>query len=191
MLNIRILNNFPLELLDAYKDFYQNFDKTTINVMISQVHYAVALPKDLLAYTNAFLPVPLDRLDMYAVLPDAVMIPHIDRGRKTALQIPLDVDTNNSYTFAAKYEDLSMLTPKQHQYDIEQDAKKIVNTSTNPFYEWNDNLFDKYDLSKPILQNVSAPHGGVNNAKTLRIFMSGNYLNHEYKYVVDAYKDFY
>ncbi len=189
MLNICILNKFPDRLLDFYKDFYRDFDKTKINAMISAVHYAVALPGDLLEYTNTFLPVPLDRLDMYAVLPESTMIPHIDRGRKAALQIPLEVDSYNSYTFTAKYEDLSLLTKKEHQYDIEQDVNKIVNAPG--FYEWDDNLYDMYDLSKPILQNVSMPHGGANNAKTYRIFLSGNYIKHDYKYLVEAYKDFY
>ncbi len=189
MQNICILNNFPDELLNFHRNFYNEFDKTKINAKISAVHYAVALPKEILEYTNKFLPVPLDRLDMYAVFPESIMIPHIDRGRKTALQIPLEVDSNNSYTYAAKYEDLSLLTKKEHRYDIEQDADKIVNMPG--FYEWDDQLYDTYDLTKPILQNVSAPHGGANNAKTYRIFLSGNYIKHEYAYLVDAYKDFY
>ena len=113
MQNIHVLTKFPDELLSICKDFYKNYDKSLITAMISPTHYAIGLPDDFLKQVNAFLPVPLDRIDLYKIFPDSdIMIPHIDRGRKTALQIPIDIDTDRSYTFAAKYEDLKMLIPK-------------------------------------------------------------------------------
>jgi len=187
MQNICVLTKFPNRLLAICKDFYKNYDKSLITNMISRRHYAIGLPNDFLKQVNAFLPVPLDRIDLYRIFPDADFMPHIDRGRKTALQIPIDVDTDCSYTFAARYEDLKMLTPKNHQYETPDTL--VVNTPG--FYEWNDTLYDKYNLSEPIIQNVAMPHGGVNFATTDRIFMSGNYLHDEYKYVVEAFKDFY
>lgn len=188
MQNIHVLTKFPIGLLSICKDFYKNYDKSLITAMISPTHYAIGLPDDFLKQVNAFLPIPLNRIDLYKIFPCSdIMIPHIDRGRKTALQIPIDIDIDNSYTFAAKYEDLKMLTPKNHQYDTPDDI--VVNVPG--FYEWDNALYDKYNLSEPIIQNVSMPHGGANFANTDRIFMSGNYLHYEYKYVVEAFKDFY
>lgn len=188
MQNICVLTKFPNILLAICKLYFRkNYDKSLITNMISPRHYAIILPNDFLKKVNAFLPVPLDRIDLYRISPGAELIPHIDRGRKTALQIPIDIDTEHSYTFAAKYEDLKMLTPKNHQYETPDEI--VVNKPG--CYEWNDTLYDKYNLSKPIIQNVSMPHGGVNFSTTDRIFMSGNYVNDEYKYVVEAFKDFY
>ena len=190
MLNICILKNLPIILLDDCLRVYHSIDKNTIVDEINPYLKTINLSQDFLQHVNTFLPLPLNSLELYLMVPGVRPVPHIDRGRKVALQIPMELDINASYTFASKYEDLEMLTPLNWEYHYHRPDDKVVNKPKTSFFEWDSNLYDMYNLELPILQNVSMPHGGVNNSKTNRFFISGSYKTYEYNYVKDAFIEF-
>jgi hypothetical protein len=115
------------------------------------------------------------------------MIPHIDRGRKTALQIPIDINYEKSYTFSFNGRDVSKLEPDT-SISFPWKNKEIVNASDYYFFKWDDSLFDTYNLQLPILQNAAMPHGGSNFSDTTRIFYSISLLD-DYDSAVTSLSD--
>ena len=190
MHNICILNKFPQTLLNDCVNYYKEVDKSTINIPLTPYHTAISASPAFLEQVNKFLPVALDNLELYSIAPNSLPVPHIDRGRKVALQIPLELDTNNTFTFAAKFENIKLLTPIDRQYHTIVDDAKIVNRPDYSFYEWDSELYDTYNLELPILQHVEQPHGGTNRSTTVRVFLSGSYKRYEYNYIKDAFKEF-
>lgn len=122
------------------------------------------------------LPLPVASMQIYFFDPMRGRgQPHIDRGRKTAFQVPISIDIENSYTFSFNNEDISLLTPNDVYSHYSSNTVSTINSPTYWFYKWENSLFDKYSLEKPILQNAAQPHGGANFSKNPRIFFSCSY----------------
>lgn len=186
MINIKILNNFPKEVMDEFKNYYElKFKNKDPEKVWSNKHSASPMQAGDLKYFNKLLPETIDTIDLYFVY-NGRMIPHIDRGRKTAFQVPIDIDLENSYTYSLKNRDLSILTPVDEIFSRENN--RSINKPEHWFYEWNEESFDLYNLEKPILQNAAMPHGGANFADTCRIFFSGSY-SIEFDKIVQSYKN--
>jgi hypothetical protein len=174
MLNITVLKKFPVELWNEFKEYYNNnYKNKTPELQWSEVHLADVIPTDDLNYFRKKFEdiVPIDGIEVYTVLGPKRMAPHIDRGRTCALQIPVDVDPANNYTYAINTDDYEHLV-KVGQDHSRKDVKNIVNNVDHFFFNWDPLFYDTYNLEYPVLQNVSVPHGGHNLNNSVRRFIS-------------------
>lgn len=188
MINIAILNNFPKDVMDEFKNLYElRFKGKDPDQVWSKLHSASSVPRDVLKHINKLLPLETHSIDLYFVMPNGRMHPHIDRGRKTAFQIPIEIDLQNSYTYSLKGRDVSVLTPAADR-KFSREINHSINQPEHWFFDWEDDLFDQYNLERPILQNASMPHGGANFGNSPRIFFSASYIQ-EFDNVVEIYKN--
>lgn len=186
MINIKILNNFPKEVMDEFHNLYElKYKGKDPEQVWSKQHSASMLSADDLKYFNKLLPSEAHSIDLYFVLPGGRMKPHFDRGRKTAFQVPIEIDLDNSYTYSLKNRDTSILTPSAVTFSRE--INNAINDPEHWFFEWQEDAFDQYNLEKPILQNAAMLHGGANFGNSVRIFFSGSYLI-DFDTVVESYK---
>lgn len=103
--------------------------------------------------------------------------PHIDRGRRVAINIPIEVDLEASATYFGKYTDLEMYehsrTERKFYAEMTDKDGKVVET-IHP--EWKGvflpELYDIVELKTPVLFNPGKPHGGFNRSSTMRVIMS-------------------
>jgi hypothetical protein len=189
MKNITVLNRFPTEVYNSlimlYQDFYVHKDPET---RLTDMHWVTKISRDTVNSIFLNFPLKIESLEIYYVKPfNKRMIPHIDRGRKTALQIPIDINYEKSYTFSFNGRDVSKLEPDT-SISFPWKNKEIVNVSDYYFFKWNDLLFDTYNLQLPILQNAAMPHGGSNFSNTTRIFYSMSLLD-DYDSAVTSLSD--
>lgn len=177
MLNITVLENFPKDLWQDFKELYnKKYKGVQPKEQWSHVHLADTLDKnDTEYFTSRINALGLDTNDivLYTVSGPRRMAPHIDRGRSCAIQIPVDIDVENNYTFAINTDDYEHLVKKDFDHlQTAKDITDIVNVKENYFYYWDPLYYDTYNLEYPILQNVSVPHGGHNITNTTRRFFS-------------------
>lgn len=177
MLNITVLDNFSEEVMNEFMNVYDMyFQGKDLRQNYSNLFYISNVNRDVVDKINAKLPMPAASIQLYFFDPRRGRgQPHIDRGRKTAFQIPVLIDTENSYTFSFNNTDISLLKPRGEYSHYASESVNFVNNPKHWFYEWNDTLFDKYSLEKPILQNAAQPHGGANFSEKNRIFFSCSY----------------
>ncbi len=188
MINIKILNNFPKEVMDEFRNLYElKYKGKDPEKIWSTKHSASSMSKNDLKHFNKFLPLETHSIDLYFVYPGGRMIPHFDRGRKTAFQVPIEIDLQNSYTYSLKDRNIAALTPSKN-VKFSREINNPINEPEHWFFDWKDDAFDQYNLERPILQNAAMPHGGANFGNTVRIFFSGSYLK-EFDEVVKFYKN--
>lgn len=189
MKNITVLNKFPIDLynnlINLYQDFYIDKNPET---RLTDMHWVTKIPRNTVNSIFLNFPLKIESLEIYYVKPfNKRMIPHIDRGRKTALQIPIDINYEKSYTFSFNERDLAKLEPDK-SISFPWKNKEVVNMSDYYFFKWDDKLFDTYNLQLPILQNAAMPHGGSNFSDSTRIFYSISLLD-DYDSVVSSLSD--
>lgn len=86
---------------------------------------------------------------------------HIDSKRECALNIPIEVDPNNSFCFAAREE----CTERPHY-----PGENVHLGSKRYYYE--PEKYDYYNVREPCLLNTRNPHGFANFADTPRVLLS-------------------
>lgn len=174
MLNIVPLKNFPANIYQKFKDYYaEHYAGVEPELKWSEVHLADVMPyEDLLEFRKLFKDViHIDGMEVYTVKGPKRMASHIDRGRKCAIQLPMDIDVANNYTYAVNTNDYSHLIRTDLKH-IRKDVNKVINDVDHYFFNWDPQYYDTYNLEYPILQNVSVPHGGHNITNTTRRFFS-------------------
>lgn len=189
MKNITVLNNLPTSLAANIIEYYKERKGTELDFKWSSIHYGYHLPKELEKEIAKQLPFPILDAKIYVIKPrpGKMMIPHIDRGRHVAFQIPIDIDTENSFTFSLKDRDITQLTPRKDANFVFDNATKIEEREVW-FWDYEESKFDRYNLEKPILQNAAMPHGGANNSNRDRVFISISFKENTYDEVVEAFK---
>lgn len=115
--------------------------------------------------------------------------PHTDRGRSVAINIPVEVDLQNSNAFFGKYFGLKNY-PSQNtnNYKFSLNSKETrYKKEINERYQ-GDYIAEYYDnvtLDCPVLFDPSVPHGGYNKADTQRVLMSLTFDSLDYKTAYD------
>ena len=169
--NIKILTNFPSAAMEAFMQIYNSkFSDKNPQDRWTPSHAASLLDYEDVKFLNQFLPISTHGIEIYYV--SKMVKPHIDRGRKTALQIPIEIDPNASFVYSVRNSDMSKLIPVDSDFTPRKVSKTstIVNNPSSWFYKWDEMLFEKYTMEYPILQNVSLPHGGASPKKDMIIF---------------------
>lgn len=100
--------------------------------------------------------------------------PHIDRGRRGALNIPVDVDIKNSRAFFGKHNDYMKY-------------KSIV-SNRETYFELDDENFYYHSYKKAALFNPLVPHGGENFGRE-RVLLTVSFFKVDYEYFVDKMFD--
>ena len=179
-----VMNNFPQEILDELRAVFENkeYDVTKEVVPGRFWHYCL---NDKSHPVYRHFSDDFDMIEFYSVSPGFKNSPHLDRGRWCALNIPLDVDLENSFFYAGKY---------FHTHHYEWDTKKNESNSflheasehgPKGFYLWDEDKMEKYNLEKPVLFSSKVPHGGNNvEGKFLRTIVSIGATNRKYEEVL-------
>ena len=181
MTTFTVLNNFPKDLLLKVKavwhaGIWENIIKVNPGVMH---HYWLHTEHELFN----FFPKESLTLEYYLNPPHVFGAVHLDRGRFSALNIPVQVDTNNSFFGIGKTDDLSYYTRKEGVFTFETSEK-----GEKGFFTYEKHKMLHYNLEKPVLFNTKVPHGLVNNADTERILLSVTFSK-TYNEMKDILKD--
>jgi len=181
MTTFTVLNNFPKDLLLKVKavwhaGIWENIIKVNPGVMH---HYWLHTEHELFN----FFPKESLTLEYYLNPPHVFNAVHLDRGRFSALNIPVQVDTNNSFFGIGKTDDLSYYTRKEGVFTFETSEK-----GEKGFFTYEKHKMLHYNLEKPVLFNTKVPHGLVNNADTERILLSVTFSK-TYNEMKDILKD--
>lgn len=166
-----ILENFPNDLLQELKDIWNQGEwyKELEASPGAMWHHCLRLDHPIFKK----FPEETRTLEYYSNPPHTANGPHLDRGRWSALNIPIDVDHDNSYFLTGKthllkvYERKTWLDkdPKAHGHDVK--AYGPVG-----FFKEQEGKFDYYNLEKPVLFSTKTPHGFANNSDTSRVILS-------------------
>lgn len=155
----QILNNFPQDLMEKIKQQWKNGDWKDVKETVpgNMWHYRAHDDHPL----TKFFP-PKARIEYYVTSVGAFNTPHLDRGRWSAINLPITVDYENSYFHCGKHFWLGNYTPKDMgQYQSTYSHNSTLNGPTG-FYLFEESKFEKYNLEKPVVFSTKVPHGGYN-----------------------------
>ena len=154
-----ILKNFPQDIMqDIVDQWYQGEWKAIKEVVPGNMwHYCAHDDHSL----TKFLPTNA-RIEYYVTSVGAFNTPHLDRGRWSAINVPISVDIENSYFHCGKHFWLGKYTPKDmSKHQSTYSHKSDLNGPTG-FYEFEEDNFEKYNLEHPVVFSTKVPHGGHN-----------------------------
>lgn len=165
MTTFTIINNFPDNLLEKVKAAWHEGVFTNITEVNPGImrHYWLRVGHELFDY----FPKETTTLEYYLNPPHVFNGLHLDRGRFSALNIPVQVDTDRSLFGIGKTDDLSYYTRKDDDYIFETTER-----GEKGHFEYEEDKMLHYNLEKPVLFNTKVPHGLMNKADTERILLS-------------------
>ena len=178
-----ILENFPIEILQGLKQCWIDNDWKEVKDIHKSKFFHYVLDKSHPIYEH--FP-GCGAVEFYKQIPGVYNSPHLDRGRWCAINIPIEVDFQNSYFYIGKHFLLKKYQPEER--NLGTDAYQHKSTYDGPigFYHWDDNLMEKYNLEKPVVFSTKVPHGGVNTeSKTSRIIASVGYKQYTYEQLLN------
>lgn len=160
-----ILENFPDKLQKRLMEIWNEGEwKRTIDANPDMKHYHLSIKHEI------FQEFPFARsVEYYENTPRSNASPHLDRGRWCAINVPIIVDTEKSCFLTGKYFQLTKYRRKEdrvnYAFTTDEDGPKGF------FYE-DEELYDYYNLQKPVIFCTKVPHGYRNNADTKRVLCS-------------------
>ena len=166
-----ILENFPQDLLDELKSIWaegnwQNEIEASPGAMWHH-HLRSSHP------IFEKFPEETRTLEYYSNPPHTENGPHLDRGRWSAMNIPIDMDHDNSYFMTGKTHLLKHYERKTWlDKDESAHGHKVKTHGPTGFFREQEGKFDYYNLEKPVLFSTKTPHGFVNNSDRPRILLS-------------------
>jgi len=159
-----VLENFPEELHNRLVDIWKKDKwKEITNANPDMKHYHLSRDDEIF---NEFPFV--SAIQYYETTPHSNASPHLDRGRWCAINVPIIVDTEKSCFLSGKYFQLTKYRSKEvanYAFTTNEDGPK------GKFYE-DEELFNYYNLKKPIIFSTKVPHGYRNAADTKRVLCS-------------------
>jgi len=157
-----VLENFSNTLKQQLTDIWNNqtWDKVVEASPGTFFHYCLN-PKHEMVKQFPFA----DSVEFYWNKPGSSTGPHLDRGRWAAINIPIDVDHDNSAFVIGKEFHLKNYRRKTHldKPDATPWSHSVPSESgpTGFFYE-DEPMFNYYNLEKPVLFSTKVPHGYTN-----------------------------
>jgi hypothetical protein len=190
MFNITELKNFPEEIKKNSLEFFNDLENQSYDIW-SSMQSAFEVPNKYYDYFFNNLPLLPKDIYIYKFKPGLVN-PHVDRGRKTALQIPISRPLKNFIAYSIDPENINLLKENcegTYRPPKEGETIKIVNEYDKMMFFYNKNLCHHYENNvNPYLMDVSIPHGGIN--KNIDNFYMWSISYHEdYQTVCDYYKN--
>jgi hypothetical protein len=190
MYHINPLTNFPIELLQEFNSLYTHTKNSSYEKW-SRNHNAIQL--DVSLYRGLFQKYEIRPKDVYLFkLIPGIVTPHIDRGRRTALQIPMHFLQNSFTSYTVSPNNINLLSEDikaTHRPAKENENIVSINQSDKMFFLYNKDYCDHFvNTGDPYLMDVSIPHGGINTITTDVLFWSLGFYQ-DYDTVLNYYKD--
>jgi len=191
------LPNPPRGLLKYLKRLYKKtYAKHEFDITMSKFHISVDLQEDEVDIIKEFIPVQIGNVSWNLITNAGPPRPtHIDRGRKTALQIPIVANPEIHFSYVLKDEKyFDKLQPQQNPTGFIQklDTKWLNQRYENMpmFHTFVEKYFDVTPVKPwvPYLNDTSVPHGGIHKEKQDRYFFSISLK--ERKEIKDLTEDF-
>ena len=164
-----ILENFPQDLLDELKaiwaegDWYKELEASPGAMW----HHCLKSSHPIFER----FPEETKTVEFYSNPPHTANGPHLDRGRWSAMNIPIDMDHDNSYFMTGKTHLLKVYKKKEHlNYETSHQLEREL--GPRGFFYEEEGKFDYYNLEKPVLFSTKTPHGFANNSDRSRVLCS-------------------
>ncbi len=143
------LENFPQDLLQELKDIWYEGEWVKELEASPGAMWHHCLRGDHPVFKN--FPEETRTLEYFSNPPHCGNGPHLDRGRWSALNIPIEMDHDNSYFMTGKTHLLKVYDRKRH-LDQYKDGH-VVKSTNGPtgFFREEADKFDYYNLEKPVL----------------------------------------
>jgi len=135
------------------------------------IHHTIS--EDHFLYTETFAGMPVGMIEFYSNPPISRNGPHLDRGRWCALNIPIDVDFDNSHFFVGKthvLKNYNEVVLEKSPYDTNTNHQHSDGPSG--FFQEEEEKFHYYNLEKPALFSTKTPHGCENWSYRERVICS-------------------
>jgi len=177
-----IMKGFPQELIDELKQIWEENDwiKEVEAAKGKMWHHRLRFDHPVFKK----FPSAIGSIEFYSNPPFSSCGPHLDRGRWSALNIPIIVDTEQSCFFTGKSHILSIYTNKgEHGYGHDVENEK----GPHGFFIEEKEKFDYYNLEYPVLFSTKTPHGFQNRADTQRVLCSVTFPNHTIEQMVHMF----
>jgi len=160
-----ILENFPDKLQKRLIDIWKEKEwKRVIDASPSMKHYHLPTKHEIFQeFPDACT------VEYYENTPHSNASPHLDRGRWCAINVPIVVDTDKSCFLTGKYFQLTKYRRKEDRINY---AFTTEERGPKGFFHEDEELYDYYNLEKPVIFCTKVPHGYHNNADTNRVLCS-------------------
>ena len=181
MKNYLELSNPPLKFLKACKRLYkQHYKKHIFDIKMSERHISTDLLESHKEILRECIPVEVWNISWNCITNAGPPAPsHIDRGRKTALQMPIVADPNVHFSYVLKDEKyFDKLKPKENPTGFIQKLETQWENQRYPnmpmFHYYEPEYFDITPVKPwvPYLNDTSVPHGGIHSQPLPRYFFS-------------------
>lgn len=180
----QILHGFPQEIIEELRAIWENeeYDVTKEVVPSKFWHYQLT-DKNHPVYRHFE---HFQMIEYYKVAPGFRNSPHLDRGRWAAINIPIEVDLENSYFYTGKHIWLGNYEWDPEKNDTNSYLHDASEHGPKGFYRLTEDQAIKYNLEKPVIFNTKVPHGGNNvNASTMRTIVSVGVTNKKYEEIIN------
>lgn len=170
--NYIILRDFPKPLIKSIREEYLGanthnkklFDTVVLDEF--QTYILVRRPHNLYNIMDKVIKLPYKNIMFLYSAPNAGMGPiHIDSSRSSSINIPIEVDYNNTCFFIA------------HSPCTEIPPDEKTNKGSKR-YAYEPENYDFYNVREPILLNTKAPHSFFVHSDQPRILMSISFDQH-------------
>lgn len=179
MNNYLELPNPPSGLLKCLKKLYKKtYAAHEFDITMSKFHTSIDLQEDEVNIIKKFIPVEIGVISWNRITDAGPPKPsHIDRGRKTALQIPVIANPAIHFSYVLKDEKyFSKLEPhtrgKQNGFIQKLETQWLNQRYPDMpmFHTFEEKYFDIMPIKPwvPYLNDTSVPHGGIHKGKQHR-----------------------
>lgn len=181
MNNYAKLYNPPKRLLKLLNKLYlRKYKKHKFDIVMSKFHFSVDLSEDECKQLQKCVPEEVDTISWNLITKAGPPAPtHIDRGRKTALQIPVLADPSCHYAYVLKNENMfNKLVPQENPTGFIQKLDVPWTNQRYPgmpmYHQYEEEYFDVFPVEPwiPYLNDTSLPHGGLHTKEKYRFFYS-------------------
>lgn len=156
-----ILKNFPEDIMqEIIKQWYTGDWKSIKETVPEKMwHYCLSNDHPLMALFPE-----KNSIEYYYTSVGAYNTPHLDRGRWSAINFPIEVDFENSYFHCGKYFWLGRYTPKDMSNLASTYSHKSQLNGPTGFFDFENDKFVTYNLEHPVVFSTKVPHGGNNKS---------------------------
>jgi len=162
-----VLENFSDTLQKELTDIWneQVWDKVVEAIPDKFIHYCLSYQHEMVKQFPF-----AQSVEYYWNAPGSKTGPHLDRGRQSAINIPIDIDHDNSSFIIGKEFHLKNYRRKE-QGKLYHNVDSTIGPVGAFFYD--DHMFDNYNLEKPVLFCTKVPHSFTNqNSNRHRVLCS-------------------
>lgn len=163
------LPNRPQKFIDTLYEIYYKYKDKSFEIIMSQYHHSTDLTAEEQEYLNTMIPEYANNISFNRIS-DAgpPQHTHIDRGRKSALQVPVVAHPDVHKVYVIKDEEyLDKLTASDtggfHNKEYIEQWKNQRYPGMPMFHDYDEQYFDinPVEAGIPYINSTDLPHGGI------------------------------